>query len=110
MAIKMTQQEKQIEEMKIGIYGRRWIEWMENNHKKDVRDMKKRGVFLEVAKSTDEYARDYKKLLDRQYDEYHFRPLEFASEDERKSWEFTRNYYTDGVVMRERVLKVYRNP
>ena len=110
MAVKITEQEKKMKEVRIGVYGRRWIEWMENNHKKKVCEMKSQGIFLDVAKSTDEYARDYKNLLDRQYEELHPRPYDFEGDDELRAWKFMRDFYTDGEVMRERVLIPFTKP
>jgi hypothetical protein len=80
---------------------------MENNYKKLFRELKKSDTLIKVAESVDKYARDYKSLLDRQYEQTHPRPYD---SDELRKWEFTREYYTDSAVMRERVLHPYRTP
>jgi len=95
------------EEIKVGIYGTRWLEFMQNNHPKIVKQLRKSQTLQEVARSVDKYAQDYKTLLDRQYERLHPRPWEYDYEEVRK-WEFTRNFYTDGTVMRERVLIPYK--
>jgi hypothetical protein len=99
--------EPSIEESPIGSYGTRWLNFMESNHKRLFRELKKSDTLTEVARSVDKYARDYKSLLDRQYEQAHPRPYD---SDELRKWEFTRNFYTDGEVMRERVLHPYRTP
>jgi hypothetical protein len=91
----------------LGVYGIRWLSFMESNHKKLFRELKKSDTLIKVARSVDKYARDYKDLLDRQYEQANPRP--YDSEELRK-WTFTRDYYTDGEVMRERVLAPYTKP
>ena len=100
------QQQILLEEKPIGSYGRRWMEWMENNHKGKVRQMKKSGTYHDVARSVDKRAWDYKQLLDRQYEQMHPRPLEIEGlvNDELRAWKFTRDFYTDSAVMRDDVL------
>ena len=92
----------------IGYYGSKWLDFMEENHPKLFRELKKKRTLNAVAQSVDKYAWDYKNLLDRQYEQLHPRPYDFEGEDELRSWTFTRNFYTDGAVMRERVLIPYR--
>jgi uncharacterized iron-regulated protein len=100
-----TGDELTIEE--VGGYGMKWANWMEDNHKKLVREMKKNKTFAAVAKSTNEYARSYRELLNRQYEQLHPRPYEFEGEEALQAWKFTRDFYTDSEVMRERVLHPY---
>ena len=102
--------EPSADEINVGYYGNQWLEFMERCHPKLYRELKRKGTLREVARSVHIYAADYKKLLDRQYDEYHFAPSFFCTEEEQRSWEFTRNFYTDGTVMRERVLIPYSKP
>ena len=85
----------------VGTYGTAWIEWMEIHHEELVREMKRKNTFLEVARSVDDTAWEYRNLLDRQYEEQHPRPETF---EEIVRWERTREYYTDSTVMRESVL------
>ena len=99
--------EPSIEEKQIGSYGTRWLNFMESNHKKLFRELKKNDTIIEVARSVDKYAQDYKNLLDRQYEQANPRPCDF---DELRKWKFTRDYYTDSEVMRERVLHPYKTP
>jgi len=87
-----------------GYYGGQWMAWMEEHHKNKVRKMKSAGTYLAVAQSVNRDALNYRKLLDNQYEELHPRPHEICGESELQAWKFTRNFYTDGLVMRERVL------
>jgi len=103
-----TGNEPTIEE--VGGYGMAWANWMEDNHKKLVREMRKNKTFVEVAKSVNESAVRYKALLDRQYEQMHPRPYSFEGDDSLRAWEFTRDFYTDSTVMRERVLLAYTQP
>ena len=95
------------QEINVGIYGTRWLSFMESNHPKFYRKLEREGTLYEVARSVHIYAAEYKQLLDKQYDEYHYAPKVWLDEEERRSWEFTRDFYTDGEVMRESVLKLY---
>ena len=97
-----------VEQRKVGHYGNQWLEFMENHHKKLHRHLTKNKTLYEVAQSVNNYARDYKTLLNRQYESLHPRPYEWEDESEHRSWKFTRNFYTDGTVMRERVLLPYK--
>jgi hypothetical protein len=98
------------DELPVGHYGERWLEFMQGHYPKLYRELKRKGTLRKVARSVHISAWDYKQLLDRQYDEYHFAPLFFSSEEEERSWKFTRDFYTDGAVMRERVLVPRREP
>jgi len=88
----------------IGYYGTKWLEFMEENHPKIFRELKKKQTLYAVAQSVNKYASDYKTLLDRQYEQSHPRPYEWEDESEHRSWKFTRDFYTDHEVMVERVL------
>jgi len=90
-----------INQESVGSYGATWMNWMECNHKKKVREMKAKKTFLSVARSVDADACKYRELLDREYERFYPRPATF---DEIRKWEFTKAYYNDGTVMRERVL------
>jgi hypothetical protein len=98
------------DEFPVGFYGERWLSFMESNYPKLYRELKRKGTLRKVARSVHISAAEYKQLLDRQYDEYHFAPPFFFSEEEQRSWNFTRDFYTDGAVMRERVLVPRREP
>jgi hypothetical protein len=50
--------EPSIEESPIGSYGTRWLNWMQENHKKLFRELKKSDTLTEVARSVDKCARD----------------------------------------------------
>ena len=109
----MTHEQLQIEEIanedsNIGYYGFQWYEFMERCHPKLFKQLEKKGTIYAVARGVDKRAWEYKKLLDRQYEQAHERPPEYMGEDELRSWTFTRNFYTDGAVMREKVLIPYR--
>ena len=107
----MTYQQLQIvEPIEVGYYGTQWLEFMENHHLKLFRRMTKDRTLHAVAKSVNEYASDYKALLDRQYEQLHPRPYDWEDESEHRSWKFTRDFYTNGEVMRERVLIPFTKP
>jgi len=75
---------------------------MRDNHPDVVQELEAENRLFEVAKSVDEDAWDYRELLDKQYAEQNPRPR--VSFEKAAAWEFTRQFYTDGAVMRERVL------
>jgi hypothetical protein len=97
----LTGAEPSIEEKPIGAYGMKWIEWIRANHPHLVNRMKLKHNFLTVARSVDAAAWEYRELLDKQYAKANPRPFGFEKIVE---WEKTRTFYTDGQVMRERVL------
>jgi hypothetical protein len=92
----------------IGEYGRKWANFMIKHYPELVAIMLQESTYSEVARSVDTYAREYKQLLDRQYEQLHPRPCEWEDEKEHRSWKFTRDFYTDGAVMREQVLQPRR--
>jgi hypothetical protein len=83
---------------------------MESHHPKLFRQLEKKGTLYAVARGVDKRAWEYKELLDRQYESVNPRPHEWEDESEHSSWKFTRNFYTDSAVMREKVLIPYRTP
>ena len=85
----------------ITFYGFRWVDWMHENHPDLVSEMKRKDIFHMVAMSIDKSAWDYRDLLESQYANFHPRPETF---EEIVKWEFTRNFYIDSSVMREKVL------
>jgi hypothetical protein len=91
-------------ETKLGYYGTQWLEFMEGHYPKLFRHMTKNKTLYAVAQSVNERARNYKNLLDKQYEQLHPCPPEYMGVDEIRSWKFTRNFYTDYEVMVERVL------
>ena len=86
----------------IGSYGRKWIDFMVQNHLDLVWEMTKAETFEEVARSVDDEAWEYRELLDNQYAKQNPRPQN--SFEQIVAWEYTRQFYTDSAVMRERVL------
>jgi hypothetical protein len=100
--------ESEIAETEIGYYGTKWLEFMKIHHPNLFRQLKKKQTLLAVAESVNKYAREYKQLLDRQYEQVNPRPYEFEGEDALRSWKFTRDFYTDSAVMREKVLIPHR--
>ena len=85
----------------IGYYGNAWMSFMEENHPKLVQEMQKRGTYEDVARSVNRSACEYFKLLAAQYAQQNPPPDDPES---YRSWKYTRDYYIDGEVMRERVL------
>jgi hypothetical protein len=102
--------EPSADEINVGYYGNQWIEFMERCHPKIYKRLEKNNTLYAVAKSVNEDARNYKLLLDRQYEQLHPRPCDDENDADFRSWRFTRNFYTDGTVMRERVLIPYSKP
>ena len=62
------------EEQAIGSYGQKWLEFMRENHSDLVQEMKSKGTLYEVAQSVDDYAWEYRELLDKQYEKTFPRP------------------------------------
>lgn len=56
-----TYTEQSITESPIGAYGTVWLNWIEDNNKKKVREMKANGIFLTVARSVDKSTWNYRK-------------------------------------------------
>jgi hypothetical protein len=106
----MTYQQLSISEPSyenVGYYGIKWLEFMENHHPKLFNRLKKNQTLYTVARSVNKDAKDYKNLLDRQYEQLHPRPYEWEDMSEHRSWEFTRDFYTEHTVMVETVLLPY---
>ena len=95
------------QKIQVGNYGMKWLEWMEENHPRLVKEMERKQNLFEVAQSVDDAAWDYRELLDTQYMKHNPRPKTF---EEIVKWETMRCYYTDGQVMREKVLIPYTKP
>jgi len=85
----------------VGSYAVKWLDFMEENHMDLVEEMSASNTLISVAHSVDDTAWDYRELLDAQYQQHNPRPKTF---EEIIKWETTRAYYTDGQVMREKVL------
>ena len=100
--------EPSTEEEPIGSYGMAWIHFMESNHPELVEVMRMKHSFLTTARSVDRNAWEYRELLDRQYEQANPRPN--GTYEENLKWEKTRAFYTDGTVMRERVLVPVTRP
>ena len=94
--------ELSMEEEPIGSYGMAWMHFMEENHPELVEVMRMQHRFLTTARSVDRSAWEDRELLDRQYEQMYPRPN--GTFEENLRWEKTRAFYTDGTVMRERVL------
>ena len=85
----------------IGYYGHAWMSFMKENHPKLAAQLKERGTFEAIARSVNQSACDYCDLLNWQYTQQ--KPPSDDPEAYR-SWKFTRDYYINSAVMRERVL------
>ena len=96
--------EPAIDEEPIGNYGREWMHFMEENYIGLVDVMRFHNKFLTVARAVEDYAFSYKLQLDEEYEKEFPRPTDF---EECLKWEYTRQFYTNGTVMRERVLVPY---
>jgi len=91
----------------VGTYGMKWLDFMQRNHPKLVKRMITDGTLVAVARSVDDAAWEYRELLDNQYERAYPRPNGFEKIVE---WETTRTFYTDGEVMRDRVLVPITTP
>lgn len=91
----------------IGYYGNAWMEFMEENHPKLVRQMKKTRTYEAVAQSVNSDACDYYNLLAEQYAQQTPPP---EDPEAYRSWKYTRDYYIDSAVMREKVLVAVTTP
>ena len=101
-SMNLTESEPTLDEEPIGVYGMRWMDFMEKQYPDLVELMQFRNNYLTVARSVDRSASAYRELLDEQYAQTNPRPTE--DYEEIRKWEETRKFYTDGTVMRERVL------
>lgn len=91
----------------VGHYGLAWMDFMEENHPELVEQMKQNGIYDEVAWSVGCRADEYCKLLRKQYAQQNPKPDDPA---EYRSWKYTRDYYIDSAVMREKVLVAVTTP
>jgi len=85
----------------VGSYARKWLDFMVEHHPDLVWEMTKSETLEAVAQSVDDTAWNYHDLLEKQYAEAHRRPKTF---EEIVKWEYTRAFYVNGAVMREKVL------
>ena len=95
------------EEVYVGNYGSEWLEFMHSNHPDLVEQMIENNSLMAVAQSVDDRAWKYRELLDTQYAKCHPRPTKY---EDVVRWEKTRMFYTDGEVMRDKVLVVVTQP
>ncbi|HBN10806.1 MAG TPA: TnpV protein [Ruminococcus sp.] len=100
-SLNLTGLEPSMKEEPIGIYGLRWMDFMEENYPHLVEEMKLYHRYLTVARSVNRNAMEYRDLLDSQYEQMTPRPTDF---EEILKWERARAFYSDSTVMRERVL------
>lgn len=91
----------------IGYYGQAWMSFMEENHPKLTAKKQKQGAYEDVARSVNRSACDYCDLLRRQYAQQNPPP---DDPEAYRSWKYTRDYYIDSAVMRERVLIAVTKP
>ncbi len=101
-SMNLTDSEPTLDEEPVGVYGMKWMNFMEEHHPDLVEMMQFRNTYLTVARSVDKSAQTYRELLDEQYAQMNPRPTE--DYEEIRKWEETRQFYTDSTVMRERVL------
>ena len=103
----MIEKEQTLEEAPIGVYGMRWMAFMEEQHPDLVELMQTRQQYLTVARSVDSEAETYQELLYQQYEQMEPRPETF---EEILAWEKQRQFYTESAVMREKVLVPITTP
>ena len=85
----------------IGYYGQCWMTFMDAQFPYEAEALQEKGCFEDVAREVDRSANEYLELLNRQYAELNPPP---ENPEKYRSWKYTREFYTDGIVMRERVL------
>lgn len=85
----------------IGYYGQYWMAFMDAQFPYEAEALQEKGYFEEVAREVDRSANEYLELLNRQYAELYPPP---EDPEKYRSWRYIRDFYTDGIVMRERVL------
>ncbi|MCR5021810.1 TnpV protein [Ruminococcus sp.] len=106
-SMNLSETEPTTEEEAIGIYGQKWMKWMEENYPERVTEMKFYHKYLTTARAVDSRAWEHKELLDRQYEKENPRPENF---EEVLTWEQTRAFTVDSTVMRETVLVPVTRP
>ena len=89
------------QEDKIGRYGQEWMHFMEVHHQDQVQQMKQADTFEAKAQAVHRSATEFRALLEQQFAKQNPPPEDF---DALRSWCFSRNYYVDSIVMRERIL------
>ena len=100
-SLNLTGLEPSMEEEPIGIYGMKWMDFMEENYPHLVEEMKLYHRYLTVARSVNSKAENYRDLLDDQFAEMNPRPTDF---EEVLKWEQAKMFYSDSTVMREIIL------
>ncbi|MDE7363737.1 MAG: TnpV protein [Ruminococcus sp.] len=100
-SLNLTESELSEEEEPIGIYGMKWMTFMEENYPHLVEEMKLYHRYLTVARSVEKNAQEYRDLLDDQFAQENPRPTDF---EEVLKWEQAKMFYSDSTVMREIVL------
>lgn len=104
-SLDLEQAEPTTDEEPIGQYGVEWMKNMEKNYPETVDYLRLQHRFLTIARVVDQEANQYMEFLNEQFEQMNPRPTNF--EDILK-WERARMYYSEGIVMREKVL-VMRN-
>ena len=88
-------------------YSLAWMDFMEENHPDLVAQLKHEGIYEEVAWSVSCRAAEYCDRRKRQYAKQNPPP---EDQEAYRSWKFTRDYYIDSAVMREKVLVAVTTP
>ena len=86
----------------IGIYGLRWMDFMQKNHEREVDVMMTNNKFKTIARRVDKEAEEYNEILFNQYEAENPRPHHF---EEILKWEEARQFYVESTVMRDIVLR-----
>ena len=94
--------EPTMEEEPIGSYGQAWMYFMEDNYPEWVEVLRFQHRYLTMAREIDRSAWAYRMMLDKQYEQMNPRPN--TGFEDNLTWERTRQFYTDSMVMRERIL------
>ena len=101
--LNLTGLEPSVEEEPIGKYGMCWMNFMKENYFHLVEEMQFYNRYLTVARSVDRRAREYKEILERDFEKMNPRP-DGNSFEENLAWNQAMDFYVDGAVMREVVL------
>lgn len=99
--------EKSTEEEPIGMFGRLWMQWMEENYPEKVDWMRFQHNYLTVARSVESRARAYQEMLETRFEEQNPRPTDF---NRILAWEQQKKFEVENLVIRDEVHRPVTTP